>query len=198
MSRSFRVEAIAQDLSAASLAETLTPKKGAKEVLDVWHSLQSEAVKAHPLLCRLAQLQDPPIPGKPHLPDIPVRESRGDVMAHQRPTPKGSPDSASESIAHDATDPQSYRRQCQTGPPQRRHLGIPSRPMINPLDSILFSRRPGRPEEGEQDITGTYGGVICFYLICLCQPPLSSPPSPLFSISFFLSTFFLFAFFTIK
>lgn len=69
-------------LSAARLAQTLTLHGGAGEV-DVWHSLRGSE---HP--STIVQTC-PPTPGKPHLPNIHVRDSIGDVIAHRSPTPRG-------------------------------------------------------------------------------------------------------------
>lgn len=189
MSRSFRVEAIAPGLSAARLTQTLTLNWGAGEVLDMWHSLQSEAVNTHPLLCRLAQLQGPS-PQESHIYQTFMRGT-----AQGMPWPIKGPLQGVPKLC----TPEHCTR-CDTStvlwvtrpnwPSSGKASGHYPWPMSNPLDSILFSRGPSparRPEGGEQDIAGTHGGVM-FLLNLSLSVSLSSPLSLLF---LFLSFLFL-------
>lgn len=106
-------------------------------------------------------------------------------MVHQRP-PEWflSPCTrALHVMQNDATDTEPCKGQGQTFPCSGEAPGHihPAQRCINPLDSILCDGGPSpprRPEERQQqDVIGTQGRVICFYLICPCHSFCASPTS---------------------
>lgn len=172
--------AMAPSLSAARSAQTLPQPRRRRRAFGCVASGQRQWTP-----CTDQHSCGAPTPGKPHLQDIHVRDSRGGVMVHQRP-PKWflSPCTrALHVMQNDATDTEPCKGQGQTFPCSGEAPGHihPAQRCINPLDSILCDGGPSPPRRSEgrqqQDVIGTQGRVICFYLICPCHSSCASPTS---------------------